>query len=417
MDIIKLLWASFKKHVWDVISQQWWLIFLIAFVWTVFSNIVVWHGKTACASPISDMQFMLFLIFTQIIFIATAHKMYFSDTPEQKKEFSFKLMTVAYGALVFMLMIFIWIMFSEYMLKLVSSWLGTECSRTETLSSIGYGMGGILAVIGASALSHRADAQVENNKLIEKGQVNDRFQHATKNLGNQEINVRIASFYQFYYLAAKNLKTPKKTQEFRESIFEILCSHLRVLSHKLPYSEEEERRCLDEECQTLLDILFKHKFKSGEKILTNHKFVANLQRAHLCGIEITSINLSYANLMEAVFANASLMDPDFSHAELWQTNFSGAGLISADFFCADLWNADLSNADLSFSNLLDANLSDANLQGAQLQDINLMEVRSIKQANFCGAKIGDRPITKDDLPADKGEYYADWNPPPEKEEN
>ena len=52
-----------------------------------------------------------------------------------------------------------------------------------------------------------------------------------------------------------------------------------------------------------------------------------------------------------------------------------------------------------------------------MKDVKFDDVHTIASADFRGATIGDRLITKDDLPPDKGKYYAEWNPPPEKEES
>ena len=540
MNTMELFWTSLKKHFWNVISpQQLWVIFLIAFVWTMFSNIVVWYGKKACSPPISDIQFMLFLIFAQMIFIATVHKIYSSDTSEQKKEFSLELMTVACGVLAFMSMIFIWIMFSEYMLLLVSSWLGTKCDRAETLSSIGYGMGGVLAVIGAIAINRRAEAQTksikvqaDSNELIAKRHIYERAQYAIGSLGNELPRPRIFAFYQLFYLA---VESQDEDNDFNQSILDMLCAYLRDMTADKSY---KGKKYPTRECQILLNLLFrsenKHVFSKLNANLQGCHFVgaefiqaeshpsttfedANLKRANfkianMADVNFKRANLSNTNLWHAILSNADLSKANLSNADLWHvsllnanlseanlsnanlsnanlsnadllgvnllgTNFqeaqlegvniSGARFSGANFMAANLIGANLPGADFSSAGFLDANLSTANLSGAnlsganfsgmnlsntnllgtnlsganlsgtnlsnmnlsganlsnanlqqtQLKDANLMDILNIKHADFRGAKIGDRPITKDDLPADKGEYYADWNPPPEKEES
>ena len=303
---------------------------------------------------------------------------------------------------------------------LIAWLLGTD-DKKETIQFIAYGMGGVVAAIVATAINRRADAQAENNELIEKGHIDERFKSAIQNLGDNEASVRIASFYQFYYLAKD------QPDNFRKSIFDILCSYLRAMPHDQSHITKEDKEHPTEECQTLLNILF----KPDDKYVFA-KFQADLRKSYLVHTNLSdanflNANLSYANLSKAVLWRANLSDAilvftNLSYADLSYAILPNAMLVQANLSGARFVDADLSNAFFSDANLSKANLSNAvfvgtNFHGTQLKGANLMEVRSIRNANFRGAKIGDRPITKDDLPADKGEYYADWNPPPKKEEN
>ena len=225
----------------------------------------------------------------------------------------------------------------------IARFLGTNHTlpfKKETILFIAYGMGGVVAAIVAVAIIIRADAQARNNELIEQGHINDRFQHAAVNFRHKKRRARITSFHQFYYLAKGN-------NDLRERVFDILFAHLRHITSGQFYNNDTKEARLTDECQALLNVLFKSRDKSV---------------------------------------------------------FSG--------FPINLQNARLTKMDLS-----NMNLSNANLQEIQLKDVKLQDVHSIEKADFRGATIDDRPITKDDLPTDKGEYYADWNPPPKKEEN
>ena len=303
----------------------------------------------------------------------------------------------------------------------IFAWLLGTGTKKETIEFIAFGIGGLLAVIGAVALDHRASAQIEHNKLIEKGHVDERFKAAIQNLGNKEASVRIASFHQFCYLAEN------QPEDFRESVFDILCAYLRAMPRDRSHLTEKKEKHPTEECETLLDILLdtddKHIFAKftanmNNSYLVNTKFVdknlsnAGLWKANLSEAALVRTNLSRARLLDANLSDAMFRDVNLSGANLWDANLSSALLEDVNLSGAKLFGADLSSVFFD-----DVDLSNANLQKTQLKNADLIKVRSIKNADFRGAKIGDRPITKDDLPADKGEYYADWNPPPEKEEN
>ena len=365
------------------------------------------------------------------------------------------------------------------------AWLLGTNDKKETIQFIGFGMGGGLAAIGAIAINRRADAQAENNKLIEKGHINERFKSATENLGHDSANVRTASYYQFYYLAKE------REEDFRHSIFEILCSCLRSMPLDKSHLTKEDGKPTAE-FQTLLNILlhphYQDVFKEFEPNLQRvclintqlwnanllganlsganlsnallrsaDLFCANLSSANLSDVDLSETNLSKANLSKANLSNADLSDANLSNADFTSANLSGANLSEANLSGANFLNANLSNANLSNANcsnadfpianlsstsLMDTDFSEANLSGtnlsnaefwntnlsyADLMNANLSNIKlrgtklkdvcSIDGADFRGAKIGDKPITKDDIPSDIGKYYADWNPPPKKEEN
>ena len=318
----------------------------------------------------------------------------------------------------------------------IFAWLLNTSGKNETIQFIALGMGGVLAAIGAVAFSHRANAQIEHNKLIEKGHIDERFKSAIQNLGHNEANVRIASFYQFYYLAKD------QPDNFRKSIFDILCSYLRAMPRDRSHLLKSDNELPTEECQTLLNILFKpddkyvfEKFKADMRksylVYTDlsdiNLFNAKLSGADLSNAWLWDTNLAYASLSDANLSNANLSSANLSYANLWSTNLSNvsfshanlsdAHLIHTNLSGVNFVSANLSGAYLVGANLLNATLKKANLQRTQLRNVNLMKVHSIENADFRGAKIGDKPITKDDLPVDKGEYYADWNPPPDEQDN
>ena len=261
-------------------------------------------------------------------------------------------------------------------------------AKYETLRFIGFGIGGMLATIGAVAFNRRATAQIEaskaqtkHNELIEKGYINERFKSATENLGHDSANVRTASYYQFYYLAKE------EKEDFRHSVFEILCSCVHSMPPDKSHLTEEDGKP-PTEFQALLNILFKSDDKSvfGE-------FQADLRKSYLVCMDLSDAHLAKARLRRA----------NLSYAKLRRTNLSDASLLSVNFSGAKLKLANLSGAKLNR-----ANLSNADLQGTQLKDVNLMNVRSIEKANFCGAKVGDREISPEDLPIDRGRYIASW---------
>ena len=301
----------------------------------------------------------------------------------QHPQFVFWGSVVLWVMLAIMFITFILIMFSECISMAVGDWLGTKSKKTETLKFIGLGMGGILAAIGAVAINRRAEAQtesskaqVEHNKLIEKGHIDERFKSATENLGHDSANVRIASYYQFYYLAKE------KEEDFRHSIFEILCSCLRSMPRKTSHlTEKDGKERPRAECQTLLNILVHphyHEVFDG--------FEPDLRRVCLIDTYLWGANLLGANLSNADLSNTQLCRADLFYANLSGANLSNANLSETNLSEANLSGANLSGADLSGAHLSEANLSGANLSGANLTYANFRN-SILKDANLTNVKI------------------------------
>ena len=218
-----------------------------------------------------------------------------------------------------------------------AQWLDAE-GKNETIKLIGLGLGGALAAMGTVALNRRAAAMMQQNTLIERGHIDERFKTAVQSLGSEHPSSRIAAIYQFYYLAKGS---PDK--DFVKSIFDILCAHLRQIASKEEYRKDEEQHRLTEECQSLLDVLFRN---------SQHLFAgmpAQLARVHLVGANLRGADLqnadfSFAILNKAVFKRAKLQKAKFTKTKLVLSSFSGADVREAHFTLAVLQQASLSYA-------------------------------------------------------------------------
>ena len=223
------------------------------------------------------------------------------------------------------------------------------------------------------------------NKKTKKEYI-EQYNAAIEKLGSGNSDIRIASFHQLHCIAEGC------PDDLKKDIFDHLCTYLRNMSRERSHATIQ-RECPTKECGILLDVLF----RSADRPIFR-KFEADLHGAYLIG----------TRLVDGYFKNANLSEADFSNANFLRAKLIGANLLHTNLSGARLWSADLSETDLSGANLSGTNLSEANLWEAQLKGANLHDVLSIEQADFHGAKIGDKPITEDAIPAGKGEYYADW---------
>ncbi len=244
----------------------------------------------------------------------------------------------------------LWVLSSDGIPQELKQAIGSEV-KPDIIRLIGWGMGGLLAAVVALALNRRADEMANQNKLTEKGHVNERFKSAVESLASAEPSARIASFYQFYYLAKSAQKS--HDDDFRRSVFDILCAHLRHTTSTEKYRAEEGKDKPTEEVQSLLDVLVKPHDKTvfagikiqlrGAYLANVDLFLVNLQGATLSDANLQSAYLRLANLRGAELWNTDLQDADLCFAKLQEADLSGANLQSADFTMANLEQADLSD--------------------------------------------------------------------------
>ena len=311
---------------------------------------------------------------------------------------------------------------------------GEKDSKKETVKFIAFGIGGVLAVMGAVAANRRAiaqiknaeaqvknaEAQVENNELTEKGHIDERFKSATENLSNERPDVRISAFYQFYYLAKDS-----QNDNLRRNIFDILCAHLRNMTNNKFYMESNGTEKPTTECQILLSILFKSKDAVFDNLSANLQEVyligadlvganlsdANLDHANLAGADVYNANLKHTSLVHANLMNARMYETNFTGAnleganltktKLADTNFTSANLMYAEMEGASFVAADLSHANLSSTKCLGANLSNTNLSNANLRSANLQHAHlacaNFSHANLANARLPDTNLSEANL--------------------
>lgn len=121
--------------------------------------------------------------------------------------------------------------------------------------------------------------------------------------------------------------------------------------------------------------------------------ILDLSRTDLRGLNLTSTNLSGANLEHADLSNTNLSGTNLSHGILKYANLKGVNLIGADLSGTNLTDADLSYVNLIGANLVDTNLSGANLSFTDLRNSNLVGSNltdaNLKSTNFSNANTAN----------------------------
>ena len=284
--------------------------------------------------------------------------------------------------------------------------------KYEALKFLGLGMGGVLVALQA-LMSHKrakamedtaksqADAanaqakatkeQAKANLYTEYGQRHDRLKNAIEHLGHKSDSVRLGGAYELFHLA-------KDTKELRQTVLNILCTHIRRTTSRNKYRERHKSEP-SEEIQSLLTLLFVQEYEvfkglhinlQGSWLNQAHLKNAWLKEALLIGTHLQGADLSWARLQGASLEKARLQEANL----LW-TRLQGAKLKEAYLQEASLEKARLQEASLYWTQLQGAFLSEAHLQGAKLMETQLqgavlykacLQEASIDKAQLHGAR-------------------------------
>ncbi len=232
--------------------------------------------------------------------------------------------------------LFIWVMGSSRAACIFMDYTGTE-DKTKLLEFIGWVMSGFIATLGVVGLLKRTAALDEQNKLTEKGHIHERFKMATQHLSNKKnVSVRIASYNEFYRLAEI---TAKMTEEkgLTETIFEILCAHLRETTKSEEYKKYNTKPT--GEMQILLDILFKP--KNSNRLINLDNDLKNIKSKKERDRLLFDILLNPKNKNSFIFGGS---DANLAEAHLQGANLRYANLLRADLRYTNLQDADMLGA-------------------------------------------------------------------------
>ena len=272
--------------------------------------------------------------------------------------------------------------------------------KNEILTFLGLSMGGILLALQAVIANTRAtameDAAVEQTKAnenMEKGQRQERLKNAIEHLGHASVSIRLGGAYELFHLA-------QDTEELRQTILDILCSHIRRTTGEDDYQDNHKSKP-SEEIQSLLTLLFvqEHEIFKGLHINLQGSCLngadlnkarleravlmgANLHRTYLISAQLQRVSLGLAKLQGAYLIQAQLQGAYLYYAEM-----QGADLFDAKLLGADLHRAKLQGSDLGFAKMQGVDLRDTQLQGSHLSEVGLQGA-NLFNANFQGVTSG-----------------------------
>ena len=241
-------------------------------------------------------------------------------------------------------------------------------------------IGSILSVLVlAVGLYITNDANREQHRLAEQGQITERFTKAVEQLGQpgpDKIDVRLGAIYALERIM-------RDSAEDHPAVVQVLAAFIRVHA-PAPTASPTRSEDLAEptppppppvDIQAALTVLGRRntdRDRLGDRL--------NLARTNLAGADLSGADLSTADLSGANLAGADLFGADLSGANLADADLGGTNLTAALLNDADLRYADLANAELRSALLFGANLAEADLRHADLGEARGVTSESVRLA-------------------------------------
>ena len=311
------------------------------------------------------------------------------------------LQTVAIGLLVLAFGAFVTLLLFPGAGMQISRLLGLY-QKAQALQFLGIGVAGILVALNALTSYRRARAMEGVAKELavasreqaraateqaratcdaELGRRQERLHQGVEHLGHESVAVRLGGAYELFHLA-------EDTATLRQTVLDILCSHIRRTTNQDTY-RSRQRSNPSEEVQSLLTLLFTSRqvICQGLRIDLQGSWLngATLCAAYLCGANLSEARLKGADLVGAQLQGADLSWARLQVAGLSWARLQGADLVGARLDAASLSRANLHGADLARSTLRGAVLSRTHLQGAFIVGANLQGA-DLTEAQFQGVR-------------------------------
>jgi uncharacterized protein YjbI with pentapeptide repeats len=281
-------------------------------------------------------------------------------------------------------------------------------AKGEFLKTILQICGGIVIVLGAYQSLKIVDSMNDNNKLVEKGNIAERFKNAITMLENKNSNTCLGGIYSLDNIAKDNI-------EYREQVFNILVSFINNKTKdigcwiEIPVPQRFQSKP-SIEVQTVIKVLF-----SKDKNLYRN-LSGDFKDAKLYGGNYDVINFSNCSFTNVEFQNSSFRKTFFVDSNINKTNYTYSQIINADFTGSNIYKSILECCFFTFSHFtasriqqtsfICSNINGADFQGSLLQKCNFDGARlsyfrdeankfSFNAANVNGATIKGMRISGD----------------------
>jgi len=210
----------------------------------------------------------------------------------------------------------------------------------------------------AEASDRSAQASQEQVEIARRGQLDERFDRAVQQLGNQgSIDVRQGGIH-----ALEDLM--QDSPPYRPKILKYLASFVR---EHAPVSGCTEGKRVPEDVRAAVGVIGHNNIRPDTRA---YEYSVDLRFTCLSGIDLVGMDFVRAYFAGSDLSGSELTGADFTGAYLLSANLGRVSAIQSNFTCAVLANTDLREAFLTAARFVGSDLKYANLVGAQLSGVD-----------------------------------------------
>lgn len=251
-------------------------------------------------------------------------------------------------------------------------------AKGELLKIILQTFGGIVIILGAYQSLKIVDAMNSNNKLVEKGNIAERFKNAITMLENKNVNTCLGGIYSLDNIAHDN-------EEYRSQVFYILIAFINDKTNKISSWESlstEDRFSEKPSIEVITAI--KVLFTKEKKLYAN--LPGELKDSKLYGGNYDEMNFSNCSFTNVEFQNSSFKKTYFVNCNVNRTNFTYSQIINADFTGAKIYKSVLECCFFTFSHFTASRIESTSFVCSHISCVDFQG--SILQfCNFDGARL------------------------------
>jgi len=240
---------------------------------------------------------------------------------------------------------------------------------------------GIVAVFVWHTGYKRAKATEKQIKVMEKGNIETRFNNAVGHLGNENSAVVLGGIHTLHQIAVEN-------ESYTQVVHNIFCSYIRENSAKL-YEKVDFEKTPDY-CPVIIQTLIYYMFKPYNNRDSVYKaFDSDLSFSNLKNCDFKFVDIEYVN-----FHNCVLESCDFSVGTLTNCSFFDGTLTDCKFNVGTLTYCDFGNGTLAKCDFSVRTLTNCNFNNARLIDCRNIETAKLIDTELPLNKITEKKSTK-----------------------
>lgn len=239
--------------------------------------------------------------------------------------------------------------------------------------------GGIILLLGAFYSLNIANSMKENNKLIEKGNIAERFKNSIIMLDDKNSNTCLGGIYALINIANDN-------KEYREQVFNILVEFINNRTKTLPsWQELDKPTRLSSQPSIEITTILKLLFSKESSIYIN--FNAHLENAKLYGALLDDYNFSRCSFRNVEFQNSSFLKTWFIESKFYYTDFTFSDFANAYLTISEIWDkSSLACCRFSWTHFTGCFIQGVDFSCSRMMDVYFEGAR-VNHCSFSGVEI------------------------------